>query len=203
MTPDQIKAIIDASHNHAVIIQGWHYFFLLIITGIKTYIGTYFREKGKNLATKEDIGAITDTMEKVRSTYTKEIEALKEKQNLNLAVIHKRLEAHQRAYRLWYDLIWLMNEDDEKRVKQAEVCEQWWRDNHFYLDQQSARAFKNAAGTAETYGTFKPRNKADAKERQKAIREMLKVGKYLREGIGLPYLEDENDLERKILEDAK
>lgn len=32
------------------------------------YFGTYLREKGKNIATKEDIGKITEEIEKVRTS---------------------------------------------------------------------------------------------------------------------------------------
>ena len=61
-------------------------------------MGSFIREKGKNLATKKDIGRITKEIESVKSIYTKEIEHIREKQQLRLAAIDKRLEAHQKAY---------------------------------------------------------------------------------------------------------
>mgnify|MGYP001106972892 CR=1 FL=1 len=55
------------------------YFILLVgaVLLLKSYLPKYFEEKGKNLATKEDIGAITDEVEKVKIQYTKDIEILK------------------------------------------------------------------------------------------------------------------------------
>jgi uncharacterized membrane protein len=47
---------------------------LLIIVGgffLKSYLPTYFAEKGKNLATKEDIKDITDKVESIRLEYAR------------------------------------------------------------------------------------------------------------------------------------
>ena len=44
---------------------------------VKSYFPSYIQEKAKNLATKEDIGAITQTVEAVKARHTQEIEQLK------------------------------------------------------------------------------------------------------------------------------
>jgi hypothetical protein len=44
---------------------------------VKSYFPSYFQEKAKNLATKEDIGTITQTVEEVKARHTQEIEQLK------------------------------------------------------------------------------------------------------------------------------
>ena len=49
----------------------------LIYLVIKGHLFSYFQEKGKNLATKEDIEEITDKVERVRSQYTAGIEVLR------------------------------------------------------------------------------------------------------------------------------
>jgi len=49
---------------------------IVIILGI-AFLSHYFQDKGKNLATKEDIGQITREVEKARSQYTSELERLK------------------------------------------------------------------------------------------------------------------------------
>ena len=200
MTPNEFKEIIDSALNQASWIKWWHLLLWMILSAIGGYLGSFINEKGKNLATKEDIGRITNEIEKVKSIYTKEIEAMREKQQLKLSTVEKRLEAHQGAFRLWYDLMWSLN-DDEKRAVQAEKCENWWVDNLFYLDKKSSDAFKRAASVANTFGEYKARDKDAAVERKKAFREMHKVGNYLREGIGLPHLEDEGEWESKILGD--
>ena len=50
-----------------------------IIAGLVQYIITYFKEKGKNLATKEDIGKITEEIKSVESQFINETEKLKNK----------------------------------------------------------------------------------------------------------------------------
>ena len=44
---------------------------------IKNYLPTYFNEKAKNLAQKEDIATITNLVEQVRASYTSELEKFK------------------------------------------------------------------------------------------------------------------------------
>lgn len=51
----------------------------LLVIGwlIKSYFPSYFSEKGKNLATKEDVGRITDEVERVRLLYAVDLERTK------------------------------------------------------------------------------------------------------------------------------
>lgn len=44
---------------------------------LKAYIPSYLRQKGENLASKEDIGEITGEIEKARAAYTSQLETLK------------------------------------------------------------------------------------------------------------------------------
>lgn len=51
---------------------------LILLAGlIGAFVGIYIREKGKNLATKEDIGLITRNIEEVKSVYTRDNEKLR------------------------------------------------------------------------------------------------------------------------------
>lgn len=54
---------------------------LLAIIGVgllvKFYLPSYFKEKGKNLATKEDIGGIEKEIQEVRSKYSQDLELLR------------------------------------------------------------------------------------------------------------------------------
>ena len=116
--------------------------------------------------------------------------------------LEKRLEAHQAAFRLWYDLMWSMS-DDDKRKDQALECEKWLVDNQFYLDKKSNDAFRTAASVASTFGEYTAGDKDAANDRRKAFREMHKVGNYLREGVGLPHLENYDEWERKVFGNGK
>lgn len=56
----------------------WLQFILLvIISGFVQYIIAFFKEKGKNLATKDDIGKITNEIKIVESKFTNQTEILK------------------------------------------------------------------------------------------------------------------------------
>jgi hypothetical protein len=73
--------------------------FLYFIVGgiiflVSQYLIYYFREKGKNLATKEDVEEITDKIEAVKNQYTVEIEKLKA--DLQLAIGSKNMLIEKR-----------------------------------------------------------------------------------------------------------
>jgi len=63
---------------------------IVIILGI-AYFSHYFQEKGKNLATKEDISEITAKIEQVKHEYSSKLESVKN-------VLSARLFAHQVRY---------------------------------------------------------------------------------------------------------
>jgi len=92
---------------------------LLLLLGVGAIVlllrslRSYATEKGKNLATKEDIGTITREVEKVRSEYAERFESLaqqnrlllehtRQRHELRLAALDRRLAAHQEAYALWW-----------------------------------------------------------------------------------------------------
>ena len=54
---------------------------------LKSFLPSYLAEKGKNLATREDIAEITDKIEKVKSGYALILEELKAHHQLRLAAL--------------------------------------------------------------------------------------------------------------------
>jgi len=64
--------MIDTILNISILI-------VIIVTGLllKQYLPAYASQKGKNLATKEDIADITNEIEKTRAEYSIELETLK------------------------------------------------------------------------------------------------------------------------------
>ena len=50
---------------------------LILFFTIKNFLPSYFNEKGKNLATKEDVEEITKKVEKIKSEFVKDIEFIK------------------------------------------------------------------------------------------------------------------------------
>lgn len=51
--------------------------FVVVALTLKAYLPSYLKEKGRNLATKEDIGGITQQIEQIRTQHALEIERLK------------------------------------------------------------------------------------------------------------------------------
>lgn len=71
-TPTSLDQLLSILNNLALIVI--YSLPLLIFWLGKSYIPSYFNEKGKNLATKDDIGEITKRIEQVKIEYTKELE---------------------------------------------------------------------------------------------------------------------------------
>src|ERR1700730_553321 len=108
---------------------------------------------GENLATKEDIAAITNEVERVKSFYANELnqlehrherllEELRLRQQLRMAAVEKRLEAHQHAYLLWRKLRSNVYSNDINSI--VLECQQWWERNCLYLAPAAREAFLQA-----------------------------------------------------------
>jgi hypothetical protein len=63
----------------------------VIVTFCAAYFASYIREKGKNLATREDIQKITDKVESVKVVYAKELEVLKAEYSAHLKYFESQL----------------------------------------------------------------------------------------------------------------
>ena len=96
------------------------------------------QNKETNLATKEDIAAITDKIERVRSEYAERLEQTKQSHLLSRAAMDKRLGVHQQAYARCANL-WIYLRAREKTCKDAKF--DWWSKNYLYLSDKAKAAF--------------------------------------------------------------
>ncbi len=72
---------------------------VVVIAGFKRfYFPEYLKEKGKNLATKEDIGEITKEVESIKHGYSAELESLR-------AAIGSQLYVHQTRYQNEFQIL--------------------------------------------------------------------------------------------------
>jgi hypothetical protein len=72
---------------------------------LRSFLPSYFDEKAKNLATKEDIGDITDEIEKVKFNYSKEVEQLKTELNKDFQeYIDEQKFLKERSYNQYCEL---------------------------------------------------------------------------------------------------
>ncbi|MBT64592.1 MAG: hypothetical protein CML13_15445 [Puniceicoccaceae bacterium] len=75
--------------------------------GVGACLGAYIKEKGKNLATKEDIADITDQVEGVKQAYHQDLETLKNELARTLVVSQQQIEKEISVY---YELCELLGE---------------------------------------------------------------------------------------------
>jgi hypothetical protein len=149
MTQGEIEMIMQllVRYGFEAIIAGIVVFLLL-----KFFLPGYLTEKGKNLATSEDIANITKKIEAVKADCSVLLEELKSKHQLKLAAIDKRLEVHQEAFTLWRKLMTKTNTDEIGNT--VIECQTWWEKNCLYLEPTAREAFSNAYHAAAIHKDF-------------------------------------------------
>jgi hypothetical protein len=149
MTPDEINHLMNFAlrYGFEAAVAGVVVFLL-----IKSFLPGYLSEKGKNLATKEDIREITAEVESVKNQYAVLIEELKAKHQLRLAAVERRLQAHQEAFTLWRDLLSTIHTEDVR--SEVLKCSEWWNRNCLYLEPSAREAFANAYHAANDHASL-------------------------------------------------
>ena len=77
MTPDEIQQIVETAIQQKMMFPWWAYVLWALITFVSCFIVVYLKEKGKNLATKEDISEITKKIEAAKLDYSSKLESVK------------------------------------------------------------------------------------------------------------------------------
>ncbi len=136
MSIDELKQLLSLAGAFGIggLVAGGVVFSL-----IKSFIPSYLAKKAENLATREDIAAITYEIEHVRSEYAFLIEQLKAKHQLRMAALDRRLQAHQEAFELWRELLEAAHTDGIGKVVMK--CQSWWERNCLYLEPKVREAF--------------------------------------------------------------
>lgn len=116
---------------------------------LKSYLSTYLSKKGENLATREDIAAITHEIEGVKTQYALLVEEGKAKHQLRMAALDRRLQAHQEAFSLWRELLGATHTEEVGKV--VLKCQEWWENNCLYLEPKVRDAFVNAYSAAHSH----------------------------------------------------
>ena len=89
---EKIMSLLGSFGVGAVLAAG------IIFLFIKSYIPSYLAEKGKNLATKEDIEIITEKVESVKTDYAKVLEEIRSNNQLKLAEIEREKNIKKEVY---------------------------------------------------------------------------------------------------------
>ncbi len=162
---------------------------LLIIVGLiavvfgRKFFPSYLGEKGKNLATKEDIAEITRKVEGVRHEYNALVEELKARHQLRMASLDRRLQAHQEAFTHWRRL--RSNDPDDAIL----ACQTWWEKNCLYLEPNVRQAFVVAYTNEHNRSQF-VKIGADSKLISDAWDKVMEFPNILFEAIKLPPLSE-------------
>ena len=146
---------------------------------------SYFKEKGKNLATKEDITQITEKIESVKHTYALLIEEYRKRERLRFAAFDRRLEVHQQAFALWWELVGSIHSDEVGQ--KVETCQNFWVENCLYLTAEASHAFRTSFHAASDHRVFK----GDSEESRPNFERILEAGNIIRKAIELPPLKEE------------
>jgi hypothetical protein len=184
----QILALVGALGVGAVVAGIFVYYL------IKTFIPAYLSKKAENLATREDIAAITEEIERVKNQYSVLLEELKAKHQLRLAALDRRLQAHQEAFTLWREVFGSVHTD--QIGKTVLKCQEWWERNCLYLDPNVREAFVASYSAAHTHSSL-VQGRSDPELLKDSWIRITNFPNVLFESIQLPTL---TDLETKALE---
>ena len=158
------------------------YVLVAVIVGVGAYVGTYLRTKGQNLATKEDVAEITRKVEEVRAIYAQQLEMLSHENRLRLAAVERRLQAHQEAYTLWFEVFWAVHKPEIHDV--VVKCQDWFSRNCLYLTHEAREAFVQAYRTAGMYSEL--RKSLTKEEKAEDWRKIRLGGEIILRSVGLP-----------------
>jgi hypothetical protein len=162
----------------------------------RMFLKGYLEEKGKSLATREDLGQLTKIVEEVKAQYvriTEEVlqsnriwlEEIRSRHQLRLAAIDRRLDAHQKAFSLWREIV--ANLHGPKLTETVMKCQAWWGENCLYLSPNARSAFRSAYDAAFQHASLlQDRSAKDAVERNFAL--IMEAGAAIVEGAELPSL---------------
>lgn len=149
------------------------------------FFNGYLSEKGKNLATKEDVAAITHEIEKVRTQYAILIEERKTSNQLRVAAIDKRMQAHQEAFTHWREIMRTIHSDQINTTTME--CQDWWEKNCLYLEQSAREALTLAMSCAHDHASMLS-NHQDVEIIKKNWSSIMTAGPAILQAVQLPGL---------------
>lgn len=96
---------------------------------------------------------------------------LERKEKMKMVAIEKRLDAHQQALKLWYDLKTVIHspDGDQNKSDVLEAARNFWYSNSLYLEKQTRQKFQDAFWIVSNYKMWLEmrREYVDQKEKEK------------------------------------
>lgn len=195
MSAEDLRAVLSYLGAFGIggVVAGFVVYLLL-----KSFLPSYLAEKGKNLATKEDVAQITREIEAVKSEYALVLEELRARNQLRMAALDRRLEAHQEAFTLWRELLGAVHSDKVGDV--VLKCQTWWERNCLYLSPLVRESFSDAYSSAHSHHAYL-QSRADSKLVQENWARIMKAGNDIVTAVQLPGLTSAERDEIKKLEE--
>lgn len=188
MTPEEIQAMAKGLAEG----QALWYLLSAIIGGAITGSGAYLAEKGKNRATKEDIGEITDKVEQVRKKFSDDLEDLKAHHQLRMVAAERRLQAHQDAY-VWYTkVVEKIQFDEESWSSVYYPAINWYTHNKIFLGPKTRFAFFTSISGCARYRELRKSATCEELNRIKT-HEIQAIFPVLFEEVALPSIGEQID----------
>lgn len=107
------------------------------------------------------------------------------------ASIEKRLECHQRAFALTYEI--QKSASTEKHENVFNKCHQWWSENTFYLEPHSRKAFQECYWQLLLFKKDNQEEQIIEKRLNFSKSTIPDTRKVISEEIGIPFLEDKSN----------
>ena len=104
------------------------------------------------------------------------------KARYKLVIYDKRIEVHQKAYSLMWELARSLHDEQEKTTA-TKKCHNWWIENRLYLTREADKDFKEAYRIANSF------HKDGSREQNQKVHDQIdKAAKEIVMGVGLEYL---------------
>lgn len=161
----------------------WLQFTLFVIlSGLVQYLISYFKEKGKNLATKEDIKDITQKVEEVKNIYSSSLEKYK-------VDLQKEFESHKYIQTLCHEL-------DKELLSLVSVCLNAHVSRTIDENMNDNKLVSNTCKLSNFLNTYKSRYKSCS-----IIKDLTTISSKISVGAdagGLDFYDENNDPHYKL-----
>jgi hypothetical protein len=148
---------------------------------LKTFASSYLSEKGKNVATKEDIEDITRKVEEVKAE-------LQARHTLQFAALDKRLEAHQQAFAHCRKLLRSLRGDGELLLA-LDSMSMWFDEHGLFLEKVASQSFWDAYYAALAYNNAQDNQPRDTKGMKENWDIIVSSHKAILKAVELPSLQ--------------
>ena len=121
----------------------------------------------------------------LQNKHAEHLEQARQRHQLQVAALDRRLAVHQEAYTLWWGLTTVAHDqDDAKRASYVRKCEDWWAKNCLYLTPDARIAFRRSYFAARDHKDCKDARDSDLVRRN--WKTILAASDAIVEGAELP-----------------